>query len=42
MEKPLVWDLVRHTERFQFMSGVRVEHIVIQMPTQDQDKDDIW
>ena len=42
MEKPLIWELVRDTERFQFLAGERVEHIVIQMPPLEQAEDDIW
>ena len=42
MKKPLIWELVRDTERFQFMSGERVEHVVIKMTSLDKIQDDIW
>ena len=42
MKKPLIWELVRDTPRFQFMSGERVEHVVINMTSLDKIQDDIW
>ena len=42
MKKPLIWELVRDTERFQFMSGATVEHVVINMTALDRIQDDIW
>ena len=42
MKKPLIWELVRDTERFQFMAGERVEHVVINMTSMDEIQDDIW
>ena len=42
IRKPLIWELVRDTERFQFMSGEKVEHIVINMTSLDKIQDDIW
>ena len=42
MRKPLIWELVRDTERFQFISGEKVEHIVINMTSLDKIQDDIW
>ena len=42
MRKPLVWDLVKDTERFQFLSADQVEHIVINMAVTQQGQDGIW
>ena len=45
MHKPLVWDLVKDTERFQFLPADQVEHVVINMVVTQQDHqglDGIW
>ena len=44
MHKPLIWDLVKDTARFQFMSADQVEHVVIDMAVKVTEKaqGDIW
>ena len=40
--KPLIWDLVKDTERFQFVSADQVKHIVINMTVSHEEQDGIW
>ena len=42
MRKPLIWELIKDSERFQFISKEKVEHIVINMTSLDEVQDDIW
>ena len=42
MKKPLIWSLVKHQERFEFLSDERVEHIIINMTSLEQTQGDIW
>ena len=42
MRKPLIWDLVKDTARFQFLSADQVEHIVINMALTHQGEEGIW
>ena len=44
MRKPLIWDLVKDTERFQFLPEDQVKHIVINMAVtvKNQGQEDIW
>ena len=42
MRKPLIWDLVKDTERFQFLSDDQVEHVVINMAVIQQGQEGIW
>ena len=42
MRKPLIWELVKDSERFQFISKEKVENIVINMTSLDEVQDDIW
>ena len=42
MQKPLIWDLVKDTERFQFVSADQVKHIVINMTVSHEEQDGIW
>ena len=42
MQKPLIWDLVKNTERFQFLSADQVKHIVINMTVSYEKQDGIW
>ena len=42
MRKPLIWELIKDSERFQFISKEKVENIVINMTSLDEVQDDIW
>ena len=42
MRKPLIWDLVKDTRRFQFLSDDKVEHVVIDMTVTYQEQQGIW
>ena len=42
MHKPLIWDLVGDTERFQFLSAHQVEHVVINMAVTHEEEAGIW
>ena len=42
MRKPLIWDLVKDTERFQFLPADQVEHVVIDMTLTQQGQEGIW
>ena len=42
MQKPLIWDLVKDNERFQFLSADQVKHIVINMTVSHEKQDGIW
>ena len=42
MRKPLIWDLVKDTKRFQFLSADQVEHVVIDMTLTHQTEEGIW
>ena len=42
MRKPLIWDLVKNSKRFQFLPANQVEHIEINMSVTQQGDDGIW
>ena len=42
MRKPLIWDLVKNSKRFQFLPANQVEHIEINMSVTQQGEDGIW
>ena len=42
MRKPLIWDLVKNSKRFQFLPANQVEHIEINMSVTQQGQDGIW
>ena len=42
MRKPLIWDLVKDSRRFQFLSDAQVEHVVISMAVSNQGQEGIW
>ena len=42
MRKPLIWDLVKDTRRFQFLPDDKVEHVVIDMTVTYQAQHGIW
>ena len=42
MRKPLIWEVVRDTRRFQFLSEDQVEHVVIDMTVTDKTEEGIW
>ena len=42
MRKPLIWDLVKDTMRFQFLPEDKVEHVVIDMTVTYQEQQGIW
>ena len=42
MRKPLVWDLVRETERFRFLSAGQVQQVVISQAGSEEKPEDIW
>ena len=42
MRKPLIWDLVKETKRFQFLPADQVEHVVINMAVTHQGEEGIW
>ena len=42
MRKPLIWDLVKDSRRFQFLADAQVEHVVISMAVSHQGQEGIW
>ena len=42
MQKALIWDLVKDSRRFQFLSDAQVEHVVISMAVSHQGQEGIW
>lgn len=42
MSKPLVWELVKDSQRFQFLSADRVEHVVVNMNVVQEGEEGIW
>ena len=42
MHKPLIWDLVKDTERFQFLFADQVKHVVVNMAVTHEEQDGIW
>ena len=42
MSKPLIWELVKDSERFQFLSPDQVEHVVIDMMVVQEGEEGIW
>ena len=42
MSKPLVWELVKDSERFQFLSPDQVKHVVVDMMVVQEGEEGIW
>ena len=42
MSKPLVWELVKDSERFQFLSPDQVKHVVVDMTVVKEGEEGIW